>query len=150
MVEMARRADAGGCAQAGAAGHRAGELRDAIGSGSQLFNKTVVTPGQVAQLLDEAEFERIVFNLAGRPIDVSRRQRFFTGATRRAIEILDRTCTTRPAATSPPMNATSTTSSPTPTAAKPSSTTASPLPPPQPQPKTTHHHARPRRSRTAY
>ena len=42
--------------------------------------------------MDSAYFERALFSLGTR-IDVSVRSRFFTGGTRRAIEIRDRLCT---------------------------------------------------------
>ena len=95
LVEMARRAKA-----APADGQKPAPLVTVVvdyptllGRICELFNKTVITPGQVADLLSEADIERVVFNPAGRPIDIGRRRRFFTGATRRAIEILDRSCT---------------------------------------------------------
>ena len=43
-------------------------------------------------LLTEADVERIVFDSPSRVIDVGVRQRFFTGALRRAIEVRDRHC----------------------------------------------------------
>jgi hypothetical protein len=52
----------------------------------------VVTPGSVLAHLDGAEFERIVF-APGKRIECSPRTRFFTGATRRAIEVRDQECT---------------------------------------------------------
>ena len=42
--------------------------------------------------MDSAYFERAIFSLGNR-IDVSVRSRFFTGGTRRAIELRDRICT---------------------------------------------------------
>ncbi len=42
--------------------------------------------------MDSAYFERAIFSLGTR-IDVSVRSRFFTGGTRRAIELRDRICT---------------------------------------------------------
>ncbi len=58
----------------------------------ELFNATIVTPGQVAALLEDADIERIVFDGPSRVLDVGATQRFFTGATRRAIEIRDSEC----------------------------------------------------------
>ena len=58
----------------------------------ELADGTVVAPGTVADLLDEAVIERIVFDGPSRVIDVGR-QRLFTGALRRAIEARDRFCT---------------------------------------------------------
>ena len=43
-------------------------------------------------LLAEADIERIVFGAPSRVIDVGVRERFFTGALRRAIEARDRHC----------------------------------------------------------
>ncbi len=58
----------------------------------ELADGTVLTPGQVASVLDEADIERVVFDTPSRVIDVSE-QRCFTGALRRAIELRDRHCT---------------------------------------------------------
>jgi hypothetical protein len=57
----------------------------------QLADQTVVTPGTVAKLLDEALIERVVFDGPSRVIDVGQ-ARCFTGALRRAIEVRDREC----------------------------------------------------------
>ena len=48
----------------------------------------IVTPGALLPWLDEASFERIVFS-PGTRIECSKTARFFTGATRRAIEVRD-------------------------------------------------------------
>jgi len=58
----------------------------------ELAEGTVVSPGQVFPLLTEADVERIVFDGPSRVLDVGVRQRFFTGALRRAIEVRDRHC----------------------------------------------------------
>jgi len=58
----------------------------------ELADGTVVTPGTVASLLDEALIERVVFDGPSRIIDLGRARRF-TGAVRRALEVLDRGCT---------------------------------------------------------
>jgi len=58
----------------------------------QLADGTVVSPGQVFPRLTEADVERIVFDGPSRVIDVGVRQRFFTGALRRAIEVRDLHC----------------------------------------------------------
>ena len=58
----------------------------------ELSNGTVVTPGSLVPYLDEAMIERVVFDSPSRVIDVGVRQRLFTGATRRAIEVRDREC----------------------------------------------------------
>jgi hypothetical protein len=53
---------------------------------------TVIDPSLLLPLLSEADIERIVFESPSRVIDVGVRRRFFTGATRRAIEVRDRHC----------------------------------------------------------
>ncbi|HEX2578510.1 MAG TPA: DUF222 domain-containing protein [Aquihabitans sp.] len=58
----------------------------------ELSNGTVLTPSQVASILDLADVERIVFGPGSRVIDVGIRTRCFTGATRRAVEVRDRHC----------------------------------------------------------
>jgi hypothetical protein len=58
----------------------------------ELASGQVVSPGEVAPLLDDAVIERVVFDGPSRVIDVGK-ARFFTGALRRAIQIRDRTCT---------------------------------------------------------
>ena len=59
----------------------------------ELANETVVTPGQLAPWIAVADVERVVFGAESRVLDVGRRQRFFRGALRRAIEVRDRHCT---------------------------------------------------------
>jgi len=59
----------------------------------ELADGTVVSPGQLVPHLAEADVERIVFGGPSRVIDVGVRQRFFTGAVRRAIQVRDRHCT---------------------------------------------------------
>jgi 5-methylcytosine-specific restriction endonuclease McrA len=51
-----------------------------------------VHPGRLIPHLADADIERIVFDGPSRVIDVGVRQRFFTGALRRAIEVRDRHC----------------------------------------------------------
>ena len=58
----------------------------------ELENGTVLPPSALDPWLDSAYFERALFSLGNR-IDVSVRSRFFTGGTRRAIELRDRICT---------------------------------------------------------
>jgi hypothetical protein len=58
----------------------------------ELADGTVVSPSDVAALLDEAVIERAVFDGPSRVIDISH-QRLFKGALRRAIQLRDRTCT---------------------------------------------------------
>ena len=58
----------------------------------ELADGTVVTPGQVVPHLSDADIERVVFDGPSRVVDVGVRQRTFTGATRRAVEVRDRTC----------------------------------------------------------
>lgn len=59
----------------------------------ELSTGTVVTPGEVLPLLTCADIERVVFAGPSRIVDLGRTQRFFTGGTRRAVEILHPTCT---------------------------------------------------------
>ena len=58
----------------------------------ELENGTVLHPSALCPWMDSAYFERAIFSLGNR-IDVSVRSRFFTGGTRRAIELRDRMCT---------------------------------------------------------
>lgn len=58
----------------------------------ELANGIVVTPGSLAAWLDGSDVERVVFEGPSRVIDVGEHQRFFTGATRRAVEVLDLEC----------------------------------------------------------
>lgn len=57
----------------------------------ELANGQVVTPGSLVPWLTEVDIERAVFGPADR-VDVGPASRFFVGATRRAIELRDRTC----------------------------------------------------------
>jgi hypothetical protein len=57
----------------------------------ELANGTVVSPGSLVPWLDEALVERAVFTPCGR-VEVGATARFFTGATRRALELRDREC----------------------------------------------------------
>jgi hypothetical protein len=58
----------------------------------ELSDGTVIAPGQVVPYLCEGDIERIVFDGPSRVIDVGVRERFFTGALRRAIQVRDRHC----------------------------------------------------------
>jgi Domain of unknown function (DUF222) len=58
----------------------------------ELADGTVITPGTVASLLDQALIERVVFDGPSRVIDLGRARRF-TGAVRRALGVRDRRCT---------------------------------------------------------
>jgi Domain of unknown function (DUF222) len=89
----------------------------------QLAGGTIVSPGTVASLLDEALIERVVFDAPSRVIDLGRARRF-TGAVRRALEVRDQRAPTT-AVTSPGNAARATTSSPGPRVAPRPSTTAS-------------------------
>jgi hypothetical protein len=60
----------------------------------ELASGTVITPGQLVPWLDRASIERIVFDGPSRVIDVGVHRRFVTGATRRAVEVRDKHCTT--------------------------------------------------------
>lgn len=60
----------------------------------ELADGTVLSPGTVVGWLDGALLERAVFGPGAR-VEVGAATRFFTGATRRAIEVRDRRCTHR-------------------------------------------------------
>jgi hypothetical protein len=57
----------------------------------ELANGIVLSPGSLLEWLDGASFERVVF-APGNRAECSVQSRFFTGATRRAIELRDRGC----------------------------------------------------------
>jgi hypothetical protein len=92
LVEMANRS-----ATAPADGKRPRPLvsvlagYDAFSRMCELADGTLLSPGTVASLLDEAAIERIVFDGPSRVIDVGR-ARSFTGAARRAVEVAQRHC----------------------------------------------------------
>ena len=58
---------------------------------SQLEQGSVVTPGSLLRWMDQATFERIIF-APNKRAECSVTSRFFTGATRRVIEVRDRQC----------------------------------------------------------
>jgi Domain of unknown function (DUF222)/HNH endonuclease len=94
LVEMARRA-----VTASTHGKRPRPLVSVLvgyetfkGRVCELADRTVVTPGTVASLLDEALIERVVFDGPSRVMDLGHARRF-TGAVRRALDVLDRGCT---------------------------------------------------------
>ena len=58
----------------------------------ELENGSVLHPLALEPWMDSAYFERATFSLPDR-VDVSATSRFFTGGTRRAIELRDRMCT---------------------------------------------------------
>ncbi len=58
----------------------------------ELADGAVVTPGSLVPWLDQAWVERVVFDGPSRVIDVGVRQRLFSGATRRAVQVRDREC----------------------------------------------------------
>ena len=58
----------------------------------ELASGTVVTPGSLLPWLTEAYVERVVFEGPDRVKNVGPRRRLFSGATRRAVEVRDRTC----------------------------------------------------------
>jgi hypothetical protein len=58
----------------------------------ELADGIVVSPGELVDWLSVADLERAVMEPSGR-VEVSPKQRLFTGATRRAIELRDRECT---------------------------------------------------------
>ncbi|HVT42588.1 MAG TPA: DUF222 domain-containing protein [Acidimicrobiales bacterium] len=57
----------------------------------ELAEGIVVSPGELVDWLSVADLERAVMEPSGR-VEVSPKQRLFTGATRRAIELRDREC----------------------------------------------------------
>ncbi len=57
----------------------------------ELAEGIVVSPGELVDWLSVADLERAVMEPSGR-VEVSPKQRLFTGATRRAIELRDRQC----------------------------------------------------------
>jgi hypothetical protein len=59
----------------------------------ELSDGTVLTPGEVLPLLRMADVERVVFGSPSKVIDIGARRRFFTGATRTAVQLRDLTCT---------------------------------------------------------
>jgi hypothetical protein len=92
LVEMARRAEA-----TPKDGQRPAPLFtvlvgvDAFTRTCELASGTILTPGALARWVDESMIERIVFDGPERVMAVGR-QRAFTGALRRAIQVRDRTC----------------------------------------------------------
>ena len=58
----------------------------------ELAQGIAITPGSLVPWLDRADFERAVFEPPDR-VQVSETARFFTGATRRGLELRDRQCT---------------------------------------------------------
>ncbi|MBK9178101.1 MAG: HNH endonuclease [Acidimicrobiales bacterium] len=67
-------------------------LDDAVGHLCELDDGTVLTRAQFLPLLERADIESIVFDSAQRALSVSVRERFFTGALRRVIQVRDRHC----------------------------------------------------------
>jgi len=93
LVEMATRS-----ATAPADGRRPAPLftvfvgyETLVGRMCELADGTPLTPGSLLDWLDRAYIERAVFSLPDR-VDVSASARFFTGATRRAMDLRDRRC----------------------------------------------------------
>jgi hypothetical protein len=58
----------------------------------ELADGTPLSRDHLLPLLAEADIERIVFDSPSEVIDVGVRERFFTGALRRAIQVRDRCC----------------------------------------------------------
>jgi hypothetical protein len=65
---------------------------DSLAHLCQLSDGTIVTPGEVLPLLCDCDLERIIFDGPSRVLDVGVRRRLFVGATRRAVEVIDRQC----------------------------------------------------------
>lgn len=53
---------------------------------------TILDPHDLIRLFDRAWFERVIFDGPSRVIDVGVRQRFYRGATKRAVQVRDREC----------------------------------------------------------
>jgi hypothetical protein len=94
MTEMAVRSAAANMVE----GRRPAPLFTVVVDYPTLFGRVhqfeqgpVVNPGSLLSWLDTATFERIVF-APGKRAECSVTSRFFTGATRRAIEVRDRQC----------------------------------------------------------
>jgi Domain of unknown function (DUF222) len=64
---------------------------DAFTKICELADGTLISPATAADLLDEAVIERIVFDGPSRVLDLGQ-ARSFTGAARRAVEVVDRHC----------------------------------------------------------
>jgi hypothetical protein len=56
----------------------------------ELANGTVIPPGALVPYFTQAWIERVVFGPDSRVLDVGKKQRLFTGADRRAVEVRDR------------------------------------------------------------
>jgi hypothetical protein len=67
-------------------------LRHLPATFAALADGTVLTPREVAALLDPSVVERVVFDGPSRVMDIGH-QRLFKGALRRAIQVRDRSCT---------------------------------------------------------
>ncbi|NLD76086.1 MAG: DUF222 domain-containing protein, partial [Acidimicrobiales bacterium] len=94
LVEMARRASAYG-ADSTAARPLVTVMvhaEDLMGPIRETFNGTVLSRRDVAEWMTEADFERIIFDPAGQPVNMTSKDRFFTGLLRRAVQIRDRVC----------------------------------------------------------
>ena len=63
-----------------------------MGASVSSLSGSVISPGSLLAYLEGADFERAVF-APGQRVEVSVTARLFSGATRRAIELRDRTCT---------------------------------------------------------
>jgi len=63
-----------------------------VGPICELADGTAVTPGSLVRYLDAAWIERVVFGSPSRVIDIGKKRRLFTGATRRAVALRDREC----------------------------------------------------------
>ena len=63
-----------------------------FGRTCELADGTVVAPGSLTRWLGEGWVERVVFDGPDRIKNVGVRRRIFSGATRRSIELRDRTC----------------------------------------------------------
>jgi len=65
---------------------------ETFGRTCELADGTVLTPGSLTAWLGEGWVERVVFDGPDRVKNVGVRRRIFAGATRRAVQLRDRTC----------------------------------------------------------
>jgi len=65
---------------------------DLMGPIRETFNGTVLSRRDVTEWMTEADFERIILDPAGQPVNMTSKDRFFTGLLRRAVQIRDRVC----------------------------------------------------------
>ena len=62
----------------------------------ELADGTVLSPGEVVSLLDDADVQRVVFGSPSVVLDLGRRERLFKGGTRTAVQLADLECQAQP------------------------------------------------------